>query len=59
MTLEEVTPYIIKGHWGLLPHYKGYFKYDYYRQCIYMQNEDYKKYDLTDERLRTDFYYII
>lgn len=59
MTLEEVTPYIIKGHWGLLPHYKGYFKYDYYRQCVYMQNGDYKKYDLTDEKLRTDFYYII
>jgi len=31
MTLEEVTPYIIKGHWGLLPNYKGYFKYDYCR----------------------------
>lgn len=59
MTLEEVTPYIIKGHWGLLPYYKGYFKYDYCRQCIYMQNGDYKKYDLTDEKLRTDFYYII
>jgi hypothetical protein len=24
-----------------------------------MQNGDYKKYDLTDEKLRTDFYYII
>lgn len=59
MTLEEVTPYIKEGHWGLLPYYKGYFKYDYYRQCVYMQNGDYKKYDLTDEKLRTDFYYII
>lgn len=59
MTLEEVTPYIKRGHWGLLPNYKGYFKWDYYQQCVYMQNGDYKKYDLTDEKLRTDFYYII
>ena len=59
MTLEEVTPYIIDGHWGLLPNYKGYFKWDFLNKCVYMQNGDYKKYDLTDEKLRTDFYYII
>lgn len=59
MTLDEVIPYIKEGHWGLLPNYKGYFKWDYCQQCVYMQNEDYKKYNLTDEKLRTDFYYII
>lgn len=59
MTLTEITPYIKKGKWGLLPNYKGYFKWDYCRQCIYMQNEDYKKYNLQDEKLRTDFFYII
>jgi hypothetical protein len=31
MTLEEVIPYIKKGHWGMLPNYKGYFKWDYYK----------------------------
>ena len=59
MTLEEVSQYIKQGKWGMLPNYKGYFKYDYYRQCVYMQNGDYKKYDLDDVKHRTDFYYII
>ena len=59
MTLAEVTPYIKEGKWGLLPNYKGYFKWDYRNQCVYMQNGDYKKYNLQDEKLRTDFFYII
>ena len=33
MTLEEVTPYIKRGHWGLLPNYKGYFKWDFLNKC--------------------------
>ena len=59
MTLAEVTPYIKEGKWGLLPNYKGYFKWDYHHQCVYMQNKDYKKYNLQDEKLRNDFFYII
>ena len=59
MTLEEVLPYIKEGKWGMLPNYKGYFKWDYGKRCVYMQNGDYKKYDLQDEKLRTDFFYII
>jgi len=31
MTFEEVIPYIKNGNWGLLPHYKGYFKWDPFR----------------------------
>ena len=59
MTFEEVIPHIKHGDWGMLPHYKGYFKWDPFRQCVYMQNGDYKKYELEEEKLRTDFYYII
>lgn len=59
MTFNQVLPYIKEGKWGMLPYYKGYFKWDYVNECIYMQNGDYKKYNLEDEKLRTDFYYII
>jgi hypothetical protein len=31
MTFEEVIPHIKNGDWGLLPHYKGYFKWDPFR----------------------------
>lgn len=59
MTLEEIEPYLQQGKLGKLPNYEGYFKYDFAVNKIYMQNKDYKKYDLKDEMLRTDFYYII
>lgn len=59
MTFSEVEPLIRRGKIGMLPYYKGYFKWDYANECVYMQNGDYKKYDLQDEKLRTDFYYII
>ena len=59
MTLKEIEPLLRKGKIGMLPHYEGYFKWDYVNECVYMQNGDYKKYNLTDEKLRTDFYYII
>ena len=59
MTLEEIEPYLHQGKLGKLPNYEGYFKYDFAVNKIYMQNKDYKKYDLKDEMLRTDFYYII
>lgn len=59
MTFKEIEPLIKEGKIGMLPKYVGYFKWDYASGCVYMQNGDYKKYNLTDEKLRTDFYYII
>lgn len=59
MTFEEISQLIKRGKTGLLPNYKGYFKWDYAKNCVYMKNGDYKKYDLQDEKIRTDFYYII
>ena len=59
MTLEQLTPLLKQGKIGKLPNYEGYFKYDFATNKIYMQNGDYIKYDLKDEKLRTDFYYII
>ena len=59
MTFDEIEHEIKNGKTGLLPNYKGYFKFDYDKDCVYMQNGDYIKYDLKDEKLRTDFYYII
>ena len=59
MTFKEIEPLLRKGKIGMLPSYAGYFKWDYVNECVYMQNGDYKKYDLQDEKLRTDFYYII
>ena len=32
---------------------------DFALNKMYMQNVDYKKYNFEDEKLRTDFYYII
>ena len=59
MTFKEIEHELQLGKIGLLPNYKGYFKWDYNKNCVYMQNEDYIKYDLEDEKLRNDFYYII
>lgn len=59
MTLTKLEPLLRQGKVGMLPNYKGYFKWDYVNKCVYMQNGDYKKYDLQDEKIRTDFYYII
>lgn len=59
MTIKEIIPLLKEGKIGMLPNYIGYFKWDYANDCIYMQNGDYKKYDLSQEEKRTDFYYII
>ena len=59
MTLVKLEPLLRQGKVGMLPNYKGYFKWDYVNKCVYMQNGDYRKYDLQDEKIRTDFYYII
>ena len=58
MTFEEIKSYLQQGKIGKLPNYEGYFKWDYGLDCVYMQNKDYKKYNLEEEFLRTDFYYI-
>ena len=59
MTFKEIEPILKRGEVGLLPRYVGYFKWDYSKNCVYMQNGEYKKYDLQEEKLRNDFYYII
>ena len=59
MTIKELTPILKEGKIGMLPNYKGYFRWDYVNDCVYMQNKDYIKYNLTEEEKRTDFYYII
>lgn len=59
MNIQEIEYLVKRGKVGMLPYYKGFFKWDYAKDCMYMQNGDYKKYDLQEERKRTDFYYII
>ena len=59
MNIQEIEYLVKRGKVGMLPHYKGFFKWDYAKDCMYMQNGDYKKYDLTEELKRDDFYYII
>lgn len=59
MNAEEIQYLVKRGKVGRLPYYQGYFKWDYAKDCMYMQNGDYKKYDLTEELKRDDFYYII
>lgn len=59
MTYNEIENILKQGKIGMLPHYEGYFHWDYYKQCLYMKNGDYIKYNLDEEKQRTDWYYII
>lgn len=59
MNIQEIEYLVKRGKVGMLPNYKGYFKWDYAKDCMYMQNGDYRKYNLDEESKRTDFYYII
>ena len=59
MTYNEIEKILKQGKIGLLPNYKGYFYWDYSKQCPYMKNGDYIKYDLDEEKKRTDWFYII
>jgi hypothetical protein len=36
MTIKELTPILKEGKIGMLPNYKGYFKWDYVNDCVYM-----------------------
>ena len=59
MTFKEIEQKIRNGKIGMLPNYKGYFKWSHSLNQLYMQNGDYIKLNLDEEKLRTDFYYII
>ena len=59
MNYNEIEYYLRRGKIGRLPHYEGYFHWDYSKQCPYMKHGDYIKYDLDEEKQRTDWYYII
>lgn len=59
MTYKELVPYLKYGKIGKLPNYQGYFYWDYPNNCIYMKNKDYINYELSKEKARFDWYYII
>lgn len=59
MTYSEICYLVRRGKVGMLPKYEGYFKWDYGKDCMYMENGNYRKYNLDEESKRTDFYYII
>ena len=59
MTFQETITKLQNGYTCMLPNYKGYFKYDYFINQPFFQNEDYITYDLDNVKNRTDFYYII
>ena len=59
MTYDRISKLVKNGKIGLLPNYNGYFKWDYGKNCMYMEYENFRKYDLDQESHRTDFFYII
>lgn len=59
MKYSEIIELVKRGKIGLLPNYQGYFKWDYGKNCMFMENGNYRKYDLDYESTRNDFYYII
>lgn len=59
MNYNNLEYYLRRGKIGRLPQYEGYFHWDYGKQYPYMKNGDYIKYDLDEEKQRTDWYYII
>lgn len=62
MTYQEIKNICKRGYIGLIPGWKGYIKYDYFKNEIYFQNGDYimKESELKDKIInKTDLYYII
>lgn len=60
MTYSEVNETIKKGKVGKLPHFQGYFKWNYSENKMWFQNGDFEcPADQLDIQNRTDFYYII
>lgn len=44
----------------MIPNYKGYVKYNYADDTVYLQNEDYVDKDIENKiKDRTDLYYIV
>lgn len=62
MNYEEIKDICSHGKIGLVPGWKGYIKYDYYKRELYFQDGDYKmqQSELEDKiSKRNDLYYII
>lgn len=59
MTYENIILKLKEGYIAKLPYYEGYFKWDFGKNIPYMYNKDYKKYNLDEEKIRNDWYYII
>lgn len=62
MTYEEIKNKCRQGKTGMIPGWKGYLKWNYARDEIYFQNEDYiMTQSELDQKIinRTDLLYII
>lgn len=59
MTYKELEPKLKEGHWGKLPNYNGYFKWNFSKSELYFQNGGYIKTDLDREKGRNDWICII
>lgn len=60
MTYEESIEKAKQGKTLMLPHFIGYFKWDYNSDSLIFQNQDYKcPAETLDILNRNDFYYII
>lgn len=62
LTYPEIKEICKSGKIGLIPGWKGYIKYDYYKDQLYFQNGDYimQQSELEDKiGKRNDLFYII
>ena len=62
MNIFELKEYLQKGKTGIIPGWIGYLRYNYGKNEIYFQNNDYimNKKELIDKiKNRNDLYYII
>ena len=54
MTYNEIKPLLQRGKIGLLPNYDGYFKWNYAINQLIFYKDNYKKYNLDNEKKRND-----
>ena len=62
MTLNEIRLFVRKGHWGIIPGWKGYIKWNYSSDKMQFVDGDYvMPYEELKDKLknRTDLFYII
>lgn len=60
MTYTELIPILKNGKLGRLPHFEGYFKWNYSGNFVQFFNGDFEcPADQLDIKNREDFYYII